>query len=95
MQITELEFLPYELLNQNFSPAQMAFFQNRSLSLVDMYIDTSEPTENVGQIQFSLEYNFNESTLILRIMQVSVFLVLERSHRKGGLWGALKALGSS
>lgn len=42
---------------------------NRSLSLVDMYIDTSEPTENVGQIQFSLEYNFNEMTLILRIMQ--------------------------
>ncbi|XP_069159115.1 synaptotagmin-7 isoform X3 [Procambarus clarkii] len=49
--------------------AQMAFFQNRSLSLVDMYIDTSEPTENVGQIQFSMEYNFNEMTLILRIMQ--------------------------
>ncbi|XP_047740521.1 synaptotagmin-7 isoform X2 [Hyalella azteca] len=47
----------------------MAFFQNRSLSLVDMYIDTSEPTENVGEIQFSLEYNFNEMTLILRIMQ--------------------------
>ncbi|XP_071512829.1 synaptotagmin-7 isoform X1 [Panulirus ornatus] len=47
----------------------MAFFQNRSLSLVDMYIDTSEPTENVGQIQFSMEYNFNEMTLILRIMQ--------------------------
>ncbi|KAK8743132.1 hypothetical protein OTU49_001546, partial [Cherax quadricarinatus] len=42
---------------------------NRSLSLVDMYIDTSEPTENVGQIQFSMEYNFNEMTLILRIMQ--------------------------
>ena len=50
---------------------QMAFFQNRSLSLVDMYIDTSEPTENVGQIQFSLEYNFSEMTLIVRIMQVS------------------------
>ncbi|XP_042230812.1 uncharacterized protein LOC121872207, partial [Homarus americanus] len=33
------------------NPEQMAFFQNRSLSLVDMYIDTSEPTENVGQIQ--------------------------------------------
>ncbi|XP_063878744.1 synaptotagmin-7-like isoform X2 [Scylla paramamosain] len=49
--------------------SKMAFFQNRSLSLVDMYIDTSEPTENVGQIQFSMEYNFNEMTLILRIMQ--------------------------
>lgn len=56
------------------SGQQMAFFQNRSLSLVDMYIDTSEPTENVGEIQFSLEYNFNEMTLILRIMQVSPIL---------------------
>lgn len=53
-------------------PLQMAFFQNRSLSLVDMYIDTSEPTENVGEIQFSLEYNFNKMTLIIRIMQVSL-----------------------
>ncbi|CAL4075893.1 unnamed protein product, partial [Meganyctiphanes norvegica] len=54
---------------QDGAHPSMAFFQNRSLSLVDMYIDTSEPTENVGQIQFSMEYNFNEMTLILRIMQ--------------------------
>ena len=49
---------------------QMAFWQNRSISLVDMYIDNSEPTENVGQIHFSLEYDFQNTTLILKIMQV-------------------------
>ena len=55
----------------------MAFWQNRSVSLVDMYIDNSEPTENVGQIHFSLEYDFQNTTLILKIMQVrfiSLFL---------------------
>ena len=36
-----------------------------------MYIDNSEPTENVGQIHFSLEYDFQNTTLILKIMQVS------------------------
>lgn len=50
---------------------QMAFLQNRSISLVDMYIDNSEPSENVGQIHFSLEYDFQNTTLILRILQVS------------------------
>ena len=35
-----------------------------------MYIDNSEPTENVGQIHFSLEYDFHNTTLILKIMQV-------------------------
>lgn len=50
----------------------MAFWQNRSISLVDMYIDNSEPTENVGQIHFSLEYDFQNTTLILKIMQVSL-----------------------
>ena len=38
-----------------------------------MYIDNSEPTENVGQIHFSLEYDFQNTTLILKIMQVSFF----------------------
>nr|XP_022920498.1 synaptotagmin-7 isoform X3 [Onthophagus taurus] len=47
----------------------MAFLQNRSISLVDMYIDNSEPSENVGQIHFSLEYDFQNTTLILRIIQ--------------------------
>ena len=49
---------------------QMAFWQNRSVSLVDMYIDNSEPTENVGQIHFSIEYDFENTTLILKIIQV-------------------------
>ncbi|KAH9628776.1 hypothetical protein HF086_005401 [Spodoptera exigua] len=35
-----------------------------------MYIDNSEPSENVGQIHFSLEYDFQNTTLILRIIQV-------------------------
>ena len=48
----------------------MAFWQNRSISLVDMYIDNSEPTENVGNIHFSLEYDFENTTLILKIIQV-------------------------
>ncbi|GFG30950.1 hypothetical protein Cfor_04046 [Coptotermes formosanus] len=46
----------------------MAFLQNRSISLVDMYIDNTEPSENVGQIHFSLEYDFQNTTLILRIL---------------------------
>lgn len=50
----------------------MAFLQSRSISLVDMYIDNSEPSENVGQIHFSLEYDFQNTTLILRIMQVGL-----------------------
>ncbi|XP_037070879.1 synaptotagmin-7-like isoform X1 [Pollicipes pollicipes] len=46
-----------------------AFWQNRSVSLLDMYIDNSEPSENIGQIQFSLEYDYQNSTLVLRIIQ--------------------------
>nr|CAD7425350.1 unnamed protein product [Timema monikensis] len=46
----------------------MAFLQSRSISLVDMYIDNTEPSENVGQIHFSLEYDFQNTTLILRIL---------------------------
>ncbi|XP_037925441.1 synaptotagmin-7 isoform X2 [Hermetia illucens] len=42
---------------------------NRSVSMVDMYIDNSEPSENVGQIHFSLEYDFQNTTLILKILQ--------------------------
>ncbi|CAG0922056.1 unnamed protein product [Notodromas monacha] len=47
----------------------MAFWQAKSMSLLDMYVDTSEPTDAVGQIQFSLEYDFSTSTLILKIFQ--------------------------
>lgn len=54
---------------------QMAFLQNRSISLVDMYIDNSEPSENVGQIHFSLEYDFQATTLILKIIQVVFSLI--------------------
>lgn len=49
----------------------MAFLQNRSVSMVDMYIDNSEPSENVGQIHFSLEYDFQNTTLVLKIIQVN------------------------
>lgn len=55
---------------------QMAFLQNRSISLVDMYIDNSEPSENVGQIHFSLEYDFQNTTLVLKIMQVRIAYTL-------------------
>ncbi|XP_074000225.1 synaptotagmin 7 isoform X4 [Rhodnius prolixus] len=52
----------------NTNQQDMAFLQSRSISLVDMYIDNSEPSENVGQIHFSLEYDFQNTTLILRIL---------------------------
>lgn len=42
---------------------------NRSISMVDMYVDNSEPSENVGQIHFSLEYDFQKTTLILKVLQ--------------------------
>lgn len=58
----------------------MAFLQSRSISLVDMYIDNSEPSENVGQIHFSLEYDFQNTTLILKIMQVS-FKKIAQAHK--------------
>ncbi|XP_031629693.1 synaptotagmin-7 isoform X2 [Contarinia nasturtii] len=42
---------------------------NRSASMIDMYIDNSEPSENVGQIHFCVEYDFQNNTLILKILQ--------------------------
>lgn len=51
----------------------MAFWQNRSISLVDMYIDNTDSADNVGQINFSLEYDFENMTLILRIIQVRIY----------------------
>ncbi|XP_055922120.1 synaptotagmin-7 isoform X2 [Eupeodes corollae] len=42
---------------------------NRSISMVDMYVDNTEPSENVGQIHFSLEYDFQNTTLILKVLQ--------------------------
>lgn len=41
--------------------------------MVDMYIDNTEPSENVGQIHFSLEYDFQNTTLILKIIQVYLY----------------------
>lgn len=51
--------------------------------MVDMYIDNSEPSENVGQIHFSLEYDFQNTTLILKVIQVSDILV-KRGKGEGG-----------
>jgi len=45
--------------------------------MVDMYIDNSEPSENVGQIHFSLEYDFQNTTLILKVIQVSNDITLK------------------
>ncbi|XP_029038098.1 synaptotagmin-7 isoform X4 [Osmia bicornis bicornis] len=58
-----------QLQNVKGDHPSKAFMQSRSMSLVDMYIDNSEPSENVGQIHFSLEYDFQNTTLILRIIQ--------------------------
>ncbi|XP_054006558.1 synaptotagmin-7 isoform X1 [Hylaeus anthracinus] len=58
-----------QLQNVKGDHPSKAFLQSRSMSLVDMYIDNSEPSENVGQIHFSLEYDFQNTTLILRIIQ--------------------------
>lgn len=56
------------------------FTQNRSVSMVDMYIDNTEPSENVGQIHFSLEYDFQTSTLILKIIQVNLKFKKEKFY---------------
>ncbi|XP_030379514.1 synaptotagmin-7 isoform X2 [Scaptodrosophila lebanonensis] len=42
---------------------------NKSISMTDMYLDSSDPSENVGQIHFSLEYDFQNTTLILKVLQ--------------------------
>ena len=35
-----------------------------------MYIDNTESTDSVVQFNFNLEYDFDSTTLILRIIQV-------------------------
>lgn len=50
--------------------------------MVDMYIDNSEPSENVGQIHFSLEYDFQNTTLILKVIQVRETFKLIESNLK-------------
>lgn len=47
--------------------------------MIDMYIDNSEPSENVGQIHFCVEYDFQNNTLILKILQVSNFCLMANS----------------
>lgn len=37
--------------------------------MTDMYIDNSDSSENVGQIHFSLEYDFQNTTFILKVLQ--------------------------
>lgn len=37
--------------------------------MTDMYLDSTDPSENVGQIHFSLEYDFQNTTLILKVLQ--------------------------
>lgn len=62
-------------VDQNLNYGQGGGGKERSISMVDMYIDNSEPVENVGQIHFSLEYDFQNTTLILKIIQVSFPLI--------------------
>ncbi|XP_023035973.1 synaptotagmin-7 isoform X1 [Drosophila willistoni] len=42
---------------------------NKSISMTDMYLDGADSNENVGQIHFSLEYDFQNTTLILKVLQ--------------------------
>jgi len=50
-------------------PPSLAFWQNRSISLVDMYLDQGEPSEKCGELNFGLEYDFATQTLKLKIIQ--------------------------
>ncbi|KAL9873490.1 synaptotagmin 7 isoform 5-T17 [Glossina fuscipes fuscipes] len=42
---------------------------NKNFSMTDMYIDNCDTSENVGQIHFSLEYDFQNTSLILKVLQ--------------------------
>uniref|UniRef100_A0A1A9V129 C2 domain-containing protein n=1 Tax=Glossina austeni TaxID=7395 RepID=A0A1A9V129_GLOAU len=42
---------------------------NKNFSMTDMYIDNCDTSENVGQIYFSLEYDFQNTSLILKVLQ--------------------------
>ena len=41
------------------------------MSLVDMYIETGDPSEKCGELNFSLDYDFATQTLKLRLIQAS------------------------
>ena len=69
---------------------QMSFWNSRSLSLADMYIDQGDPSEKQGELNFSLDYDYASQTLKLKIIQVSYEGML---RQKGVL--LLKRLGLS
>ncbi|XP_070138530.1 synaptotagmin-7 isoform X3 [Drosophila bipectinata] len=53
----------------NLSDSTTKDATNKSISLTDMYLDSTDSSENVGQIHFSLEYDFQNTTLILKVLQ--------------------------
>lgn len=65
-------FIRHGLTELTLLSFQLAFFNNRSISLVDMYTDMGEPTEKCGELNFGLEYDFATQTLKLKIIQVTL-----------------------
>lgn len=43
--------------------------QVKSVCVNDMYVENLDSGENVGQIHFSLEYNYQNSTFVLKVIQ--------------------------
>jgi len=54
---------------QRDGPASLAFWQQRSMTLLELYTDQGEPSEKCGEINFSLDYDFNTQTLRLKLIQ--------------------------
>ena len=50
---------------------QLAFWNNRTMSLMDMYGANGDSSEKCGEINFGLDYDFATQTLKLKIVQVS------------------------
>ena len=50
---------------------QLAFWQARSISLMEMYTEQGQHSEKCGDINFGLDYDFSSETLKLRVIQVS------------------------
>ncbi|CAB4064979.1 SYT7 [Lepeophtheirus salmonis] len=72
---------------KNGPESALAFFQNRSISLVDMYTDQGEPSEKCGEINFSLDYDFFAKDLAAKDANglsdpyVRVTLLPDKKHR--------------
>jgi hypothetical protein len=49
---------------------QLAFWNNRSISLIDMYTEQGDPSEKCGELNFALDYDFASQTLKLKMIQV-------------------------